>query len=371
MPPPDTPPSTIDASLLNVSKELSHVPRALFVNLEEEPEDAEQCPLSETAPDDIKISFAKALDDRLRRIRDYEAKSGRSSPSEDRVPEVRLEGTPEIRLELPDDASDPDEEHASIADDRSDNTSEYLDAASVGTPEISLSAPDSPTSTHSGGPTTLVPSRVYSILGAHPKHESALTRLLYIHFSLNPAHRAPQTASLLVPLYSALVEEVLPEDAAHVEADAFWLFETFVSEFSDLDEAEGSEIWMKKFGERMNWADIELTENLVRSLSVLQIMVFITDISSSKRRDWTLHYLITPSKLDTRGLLSCANQPLSRWLTTLLTHTLPLPAVLMTWDALFCCPSRDRQTNPRLDYLLDVCASLLISARGHLFRYLT
>lgn len=249
-----------------MSKELSHVPRALFVNVEEEPEDVDQCPLSDNASDDIKIFCTKALDDRLRQIRDAESKSGVSTPSDDRAPEIRLEGTPEIRLEVPEESFDSDhqaEQDNGGDDTLSDITSEYLDTASVGTPEISLSAPDSPTSTHSGAPTTLVPSRSYSALGAHPKHESALIRLLYIHFALNPAHRAPQTASLLVPLYSALVEEAIPEDVAHIEADAFWLFESFVSEFSELDETEGSEMWMKKMGERTNWADAELTEDLV------------------------------------------------------------------------------------------------------------
>ena len=41
----------------------------------------------------------------------------------------------------------------------------------------------------------------------------------------------------------------------------------------------------------------------------------------------------------------------------------------MVWDALFSRPSRERQSTPKLDYLLDVCASMLICARGPLFRY--
>ena len=58
----------------------------------------------------------------------------------------------------------------------------------------------------------------------------------------------------------------------------------------------------------------------------------------------------------------------SRWLTTLLTHTLPLPAVLMVWDAMFSRPARAKGTNPKLDYLLDICSSMLVCARGPLFR---
>jgi hypothetical protein len=264
LPQPANPLSSLDASLLYISKELSHVPRALFVNLSEEPEELDQCPLSEVAGEDIKIACGKALDDRLRQIRDYESKSGISTPSGE-VPEIQLEATPEIRLEETTDTPPTDAESEPGTEEKSDYASDsLLDTASIGTPEISLSAPDSPTSTHSVARTTLVPSRAYSATGAHPKHESALIRLLYIHFSLNPAHRAPQTASLLVPLYSALVEEVMPEDAAHVEADVFWLFEAFISEFSELDDAESSEVWLKKIGERLSSADMELAEDLVR-----------------------------------------------------------------------------------------------------------
>ncbi|GJE95200.1 IST1 family protein [Phanerochaete sordida] len=332
LPPPTNPLSPLDSSLAEVQKELSRVPRALFANLGEEPEDLDQSPLSDSAVENIKIACAKALDTRLQLIRDA-TKSGVSTPTEE-PPEIQIDSTPEIRLEGIQE-QDIDEHSSRGTEDLDDSGSEaYLDAASIGTPEISLSAPDSPTSAHSAAQRkTLVKSRPYSATGAHPKHETALIRLLYIHFSLNPAHRAPQTASLLVPLYSALVQEVIPEDAAHIEADTFWLFETFVSEFSDLDEPESAEVWLKKLGERLNWADAELAEDL-----------------------------------QTKGLDPSSPHFTYRWLTTLLTHTLPLPAVLMTWDALFAQPSRERSSNPKLEYLLDICASMLICARGPLFR---
>lgn len=269
MPTPTNPLSPLDASLVEVQKELSRVPRALYASLEEEPEHLDQCPLSDNATDEVRIACAKALDNRLQQIREA-SKSGVSTPIEE-TPEIQFESTPEIRLEdTEEEASDNHSEP--VAEDQSDNASEaYLDTASIGTPEISLSAPDSPTSTHSGAQKTLVKSRAYSVTGAHPKHETALIRLLYIHFSLNPAHRAPTTASLLVPLYSALVQEVIPEDAAHIEADIFWLFETFIGEFSDLDEPERAGIWMQKLGERLTWADAELAEDLVRMLCYVDV----------------------------------------------------------------------------------------------------
>ncbi len=238
---------------------MAHVPRSLYAKLEEEPEKADNCPLDETAPEDIKIACAGYLDARLHIIR--EAESGDDNPADDDIPEIRLEGTPEIRLEtMAEDASEGSPVHP-------DDTFEHdghLDTDAAGTPEISLSAPDSPSSAHSGGPTTLLASRLYSASGAHPKHASALLRLLYVHSSLNPASRSPQIASLLVPLYTALIDEVDQDDFAHIEADAFWLFEAMVGEFSELEEAEGGNVWMRKISDRLKWADMELAEDLVR-----------------------------------------------------------------------------------------------------------
>lgn len=72
-------------------------------------------------------------------------------------------------------------------------------------------------------------------------------------------------ASLLIPLYAVLNEEVEPQDQAHIEADTFWLFEAMVSEFSELEDQDGGNRWMKKFGERVAWADPELSSDLVSS----------------------------------------------------------------------------------------------------------
>lgn len=260
LPPPSSPLDSLDADLVEVSKELSTVPPSLSYTLEEEPESVNTCPLDPTASDDIRIASAGALDDRLKVINELESK-GESTEAEE-VPEIRLDATPEIRLEG---AEDFPETESSIPDDENKTTDVHLDVEGIGTPEISLSAPDTPTSTHSSIPTTLLPSRSYTAAGAHPKHASALLRLLYIHSCLNPANRVPHIASLLVPIYSALVEEVEPQELAHVEADTFWLFETVVGEFSELEDVESCNVWMRKLGERLVWADTELAENLVRS----------------------------------------------------------------------------------------------------------
>ena len=61
----------------------------------------------------------------------------------------------------------------------------------------------------------------------------------------------------------------------------------------------------------------------------------------------------------------------SRWLAPLLAETLPLSSVLLVWDVLFGCPARTRNVNPKLEYLVDICAALLVRARTPLFRYVS
>ncbi len=80
------------------------------------------------------------------------------------------------------------------------------------------------------------------------------------------------------------------------------------------------------------------------------------------------HYSLYVRECD---MTTCSNthRLCSRWLIPLLTHTLPLPAVLMVWDALFSQPMRQRDVYPKLDYLVDVCTSMLLCARGTLLQY--
>ncbi|KDQ60737.1 hypothetical protein JAAARDRAFT_560385 [Jaapia argillacea MUCL 33604] len=293
MPPPTSPLATLDASLLAISKELSRVPPNLFSDLEDQPESSSLCPLDDVASEDIRVNCAGNLDARLRLIQDRD--------SHEALPQV----TPEIRL----------------------------DSNHDGTPEISLSTPESPSALQINTPTTLVPSKTYRAGGAHQKHSSALLRLLFVHSSLNPAHRSPHLASLLVPLYYVLNQEIEQRELAHVEADTFWVFEAMVGEFAELeDEADGCQ-WMKKLGARVAWAD----EDIFTSLCA-------------------------------RGLDPSLPHYSYRWLAPLLTHTLPLPSAIVVWDALFSCPMRSRDSNPKLEYLLDICTSMLIRAKGPMSR---
>ncbi|KAJ7156093.1 regulator of Vps4 activity in the MVB pathway-domain-containing protein [Mycena crocata] len=291
LPPPTTSLAPLDASLFTVSKQLSRIPFGLFSGLNDEPENTGLCPLDDNAPDEIKISYANNLDLRLKAIQDRD-----SNGSPAAIPEIRLQ--------------------------------------SDSTPEISVSAPESLSSRRQAtAPKTLVTSKPYVSGEAHPKHLSALFRLLYLHSVINPGNLSPHIPALILPLYSVLSQEIEPEDVPHVEADTFWLFEAMIGEFAELEDEEGGKLWMQKLGDRLTWADSELAE--------------------------TLHV---------KGLDPALPHYSYRWLAPLLTQTLPYSSVLVIWDALFSCSMRERDKTPKLEYLLDICTAMLIRARAALFR---
>lgn len=203
--------------MLKVAKQLSGIPSNLFSGLEEAPESSSHCPLDSSAPEDLKIACSDSLNTRLQTIQ--KTRQSDSSPS---LPEIRLES----------DAQD--------------------DANSVSTSEPP-----------SEGHTVLHASKAFDASHAHEKHTSALLRLLYLHSSVNPGNISPHIPALLLPLYSVLNQEVEPEDLAHVEADTFWLFEAMIGEFSELEDEDGGNLWMRKFSVRLNWADADLRDDLV------------------------------------------------------------------------------------------------------------
>lgn len=285
LPPPTNPLIPADMSLQTVFESLARVPESLFIRLQDEPEVSPLSLLDSSASDDLRITCASNLDLRLQMIQESETSKDVNG------------GTPEIRLER----------RASDANTLSGR--------------------------RRGAPTTLLSAKDYTFAGAHKKHTSALFRLLYLHSRLNPHSHSPHTSSLLVPLYTVLLQETDPKDVAHVEADTFWVFEAMIGEFSELDDETGGKVWMKKFSERLAWADAQLSVDL-----------------HAKGLDPALpHYSY-------------------RWLAPLLTQTLPLTSIFLVWDTLFCCPMRDRDSNAKLDQLLDICTSMLTRARAPLFR---
>jgi len=318
--------SNHDDKILSVFKQLSTLPRDLYVLLEAEPEALNQCPVDETSPDDIRISYADALTVRMDRVHSQDRESN-SSP----MPEIRLE--PEVEE----------------------------------TPGISLTTFDSGLPEGSMTSTTLLASRKSMFGNAHQRHCSALLRLLYLHNCLHPGNPSSYTASLLVPLYSAMIQEVEVDDLAHVEADTFWLLEAMVAEFSALED-DGGKLWMKKISERLSWADYDLfTELVLYTASSIQCH---TDPLLRNLEDWILRYPITLSEFINfmENYLTNRRALNSRWLAPVLSHTLPLPSLFLVWDALFSRQPQERGSSPKLEYLVDICASMLIRSKNRLHR---
>ncbi|TFK29830.1 hypothetical protein FA15DRAFT_751981 [Coprinopsis marcescibilis] len=201
------------------------------------------------------------------------------------------------------------------------------------TPEISLSNYDTSAASQDGSTETLVAPRAYSFGDGHPLHCSAFLRLLFIHAAINPGRFSPHIPALLVPLYTALHSEVEIEDLSHVEADTFWLFEAIVAEFSELDEGEGTQKWMSKFDQTLSWADPELHESL----------------TSTGLQPSLPHYSY-------------------RWLAPVLTYTIPIPPIFLIWDALFARLPRERDFNPKLDFMVYITSSMLTAVKKELLR---
>ncbi|ESK96876.1 duf292 domain-containing protein [Moniliophthora roreri MCA 2997] len=286
LPAPTDIPHPLDNTLLRVSKQLSSIPSNLFSGLQNQSPSNPDCPFDNAAAEGIRIDCASSLNDRLKTLRKRNDSISESSS----IPEIRLEAI--------------ESEKSTRKHSRSESEASTL-----------LSGK------------SLISGQV------HEKHESALLRILYLHSSINPGNLSPHVPVLLAPLYSVLNQETDPQEMAHVEADTFWLFEALIAEFSELEDEEGGNVWIKKFGERLAWADNDLWHSL-----------------------------------NARGLDPAQPHYSYRWLAPLLTYTLPYPSIIIAWDAIFACQPRQRDSNAKLDLLLDICTSMLIRARVALIR---
>jgi hypothetical protein len=203
--------SSRDVTLLDISKQLSRIPSALFLYLDRAPDVSTLCPLYDDAPDDI----TNILELRLAVLQD---------------------------------------EHKS---------------ESVMTPEIWVEMHDSSDEIHVGSNAkdakhaNILSTNAYRPPGVHPRHSSVLLRILYLHATINPGVLSPHVPSLLIPLYAILAQEVEPEHSAHAEADAFWLFEVMLGEFVEFEEEQAVTMWLHRFSERVAWADKDLFDFLV------------------------------------------------------------------------------------------------------------
>ncbi|KAF5309084.1 hypothetical protein D9611_014991, partial [Ephemerocybe angulata] len=150
---------------------------------------------------------------------------------------------------------------------------------------------------------------------------------------------APLPSATLLNRYLATVARSygvnwLPDPERHDIVNV--LSEVLNSEISaevDLDRLrkycvyeEGGQKWMASFDSVVAWADPELHENL-------QI----------------------------KGLQPALPHYSYRWLAPLLTYTIPVPGIFLIWDAIFARLPRERDTNYKLDFLVDVTSAMLIS----------
>ncbi|KDQ13122.1 hypothetical protein BOTBODRAFT_396011 [Botryobasidium botryosum FD-172 SS1] len=192
-------------------------------------------------------------------------------------------------------------------------------------------------------------------------HLTALLRVLYIFSLLHPHQPYTQGLNELVaPLYFVLCSDIDDDEAAHAEADTFWMFNELMGEIGEVVgqtgdwSREGARDGMKgamgALSERLRWADEELW----------------TDLGNPSIR----RCRITPSpSLSYRPLPSCITSSLkliSRWIACLLAQDLPFSALLRVWDTIFAQNPSTPSENSRLSFLLDICASMLIRLRARL-----
>lgn len=69
-----------------------------------------------------------------------------------------------------------------------------------------------------------------------------------------------------------------------------------------------------------------------------------------------------------RSIADVNEKVISRWLAPLLSHTLPFPALFLAWDVLFSRSPREKGSNPKLEYIVDFCASMILQGKRHLRR---
>ncbi|KAH7107531.1 regulator of Vps4 activity in the MVB pathway-domain-containing protein [Auriculariales sp. MPI-PUGE-AT-0066] len=180
-------------------------------------------------------------------------------------------------------------------------------------PLISLTAP--PSSTSEASPST------------------PLLRLMYIYTCLHPSTPPSQLPNVLIPLYTTLAETTDETDLAHVEADSFWLLEEVSAEFGDLWTDEGCDRWRNTIAKRLTWVDPDLY-----------------------------------AALELHGLNPALPHYTFRWLTPILASTLSLPAIRQVWDSLFSFPMTQAGVMPKIDFLADICTSMLVKQRTRILK---
>lgn len=138
-----------------------------------------------------------------------------------------------------------------------------------------------------------------------------------------------------------------------------------VGEFRELEDDQESTAWTMKLSQRLAWADDELFANLVGLASILKSILLKPPLARKGVGPSASALLIV--SVFFKRLTNDTDSIDSRWLAPLLTQTLPLACVFPIWDALFSRPDLTRDSNPKIEHLLNICTSMLLRARGPIF----
>ncbi|CAE6346562.1 unnamed protein product [Rhizoctonia solani] len=416
-PPPDYPLNARDKLLDTIAKDVDRTqPRIPFFRhpidpLQTWPKPTPTTSNSDAEPEPPKADVADAIFDRLTIVQRVVRFGNSAPPPAPRTPEIRvMEVAPPSTNE-----NDNDETHGSNSDENTTN------ANSKANPDESEDSDDKPLAFKAGGRSSLglnlnglsphVSPRPPTLqLNGHSEpdedepeaktHAHILLRILFVYSLLHPHHPYTQGLNeLLAPLYftvfegrsaglrsygfgvrreemvgeaairaegqvvaqadgehsassTEIVKANVPEDeeddpTQHIEADTFWLFVELMGELGSIvgdpgdwslppvvsGSGEGVRGVMARMSDRLKWADARLWEDMVK-----------------KSLDPKLPYFSY------------------RWVACLLAQDLPLAALLPTWDTLFSQDPSTPETNPKIEFIINLCVALLLGVRDKLIR---
>ncbi|KAF8707681.1 Vps4 in the MVB pathway, partial [Rhizoctonia solani] len=416
-PSPEYPLNARDKLLDTIAKDVDRTqPRIPFFRQPIDPLQTWPKPAPSTSgsePELLESDMANALFDRLAIVQRVVRFGNSAPPPAPRTPEIRvMEVAPPSTNE-----EDNDGTHDSNTDENTTNTNSKENNTNADSDEDS---DDKPLAFKAGGRSSLglslnglspnVSPRPPTLqLNGHSEpdndddaktHAHILLRILYVYSLLHPHHPYTQGLNeLLAPLYYAVFEgrsaslrsygfgvkhEEMVEEAAiraaggvvaqvdggapaesmdvakpippedeeddstqHIEADTFWLFVELMGELGSIvgdpgdwslppvasGSGEGVRGVMTRLSDRLKWADARLWEDMVK-----------------KSLDPKLPYFSY------------------RWIACLLAQDLPLAALLPTWDTLFAQDPSTPETNPKIEFLINVCVALLLGVRDKLVR---
>lgn len=212
----------------------------------------------------------------------------------------------------------------------------------------------------------------------------SLLRILYIYALLNPSVGYVQGMNevLFVLLYVFGTSASLPsavsnnvnsksgssahksddhydDPGEHAEADAFWCFSALIGEMRDLYDFEGmdyAQARLSAVNERKDGSSSQRDSGMAAVLKRFSL-----------RLKWVDEDLW--NELRKHSLDPALPYYSFRWLACLISTELPLPSVLRVWDALLSESNDthpDADLAPKVDFLLDICCSMLTNIRRQL-----